>query len=81
MRSIGRKIVTCICNAQRFNSETKEMEDFTEEIYGMFTPSSASKYLQKMYSDSSILVNNIEFEEHYYKMPLETFMCNSEQIY
>ena len=59
----------------------EEWEDFYIEIYGMFTPDSASKFLQKECADKSIRINNVEFEEHYYKMDLEKFIENSEQVY
>ncbi len=81
MRSIGRKIVTSKCNGQRYNYENEEGEDFYTEIYGMFTPQTATKYLQKKFGDSSILITNIEFEEHYYKMTLDNFINNSERVY
>ena len=81
MRSIGRKIVKSKCSGQKYNASVDEMEDFYSEIYGVFTPQSASKYLQKQFNDSSILIHNIEFDEHYYKMDLDTFIKNSEQVY
>lgn len=81
MRSIGRKIVTSKCNGQKFNYSTEESEDFYSEIYGMFTPQAATKYLQKKFADTSILIYNVEFEEHYYKMSLENFISNSERVY
>ena len=81
MKSIGRKIVKAKCNGQRFNIDTKEMEDFYEETYGILTPQSASKFFAKMYNDNSILITNIEFEEHYYKMSIDAFIENSEMLY
>lgn len=81
MRSIGRKIVTTKCNGMRFNFELEENEDFYAETYGLLTEQSATKYFQKAYNDTSILITNVEFEEHYYKMDLETFIANSEKVY
>lgn len=81
MRSIGRKIVTSKCSGQRFNKKLEELEDFYEEIYGMVTVQSATKYFQKSCGDSSIIITNVDFEEHYYKMSLDDFISNSERVY
>ena len=81
MRSIGRKFYWSNCYGQRYNYETKEVEDFSFTILGNYTPKRATNYAQRKYKDNTILICNVEIEEHYHKMPAEKFLQESERVY
>lgn len=81
MRSIGRKFYWSNCVGQRYNFETEEFEDFSITILGNYSPLRATRYAQKQYKDSSIIIFNVEIEEHYHKMSAEKFLEESERVY
>ena len=81
MRSIGRKFYWSKCSGQRYNYETEELEDFAIEILGNYTPKRATSYAQRKYKDNTILICNVEIEEHYHKMSAEKFLQESERVY
>lgn len=81
MRSIGRKFCWSNCSGMRYNYDTKEFEDFSCTILGNYTPMRATKYVQKNYKDETIIIFNVEIEEHYHKMSAEKFLQESERIY
>ena len=81
MRSIGRKFYWSKCNGQRYNYQTKEFEDFSFDVLGNYTEKRATKYAQRKYKDNSIVIFNVEIEEHYHKMSAEKFLQESERVY
>lgn len=81
MRKIGRTFILSKCNAQKFNSQTKEIEDFYFEVYGNYTPKRATIYANRKFKDDSILVFNVEQEKQYYKISVENFIKYGERVY
>ena len=81
MRSIGRKFYWSNCSGQRYNYETKEMEDFSFVVLGNYTPQRATGYAQRTFKDNTIIIWNVEIEEHYHKMSAEKFLQESERVY
>ena len=81
MRSIGRKFYWSNCVGQRYNYETKEMEDFSFTVLGNYTPQRATAYAQRNFKDNTIIIWNVEIEEHYHKMSAEKFLQESERVY
>ena len=81
MRSIGRKFYWSKCTGQRYNYETKELEDFSFTELGNYTPQRATKFAQRRFKDNTILICNVEIEEHYHKMSAEKFLQESERVY
>lgn len=81
MRSIGRKFYWSNCSGQKYNYKTKEIEDFSFIVLGNYTPERATKYAQRFFKDNTILIWNVEIEEHYHKMSAEKFLQESERVY
>ena len=81
MRSIGRKFYWSKCSGQRYNYETQELEDFSFEVLGNYSPKRATKYAQRNFKDNTIIVYYVEIEEHYHKMSAEKFLEESERVY
>lgn len=81
MRSIGRAFYWSNCYGQRYNYETQEIEDFSFEVLGNYTPKRATGYAQKKFKDNTITIYNVEIEKHYHKMSAEKFLQESERVY
>ena len=81
MRSIGRKFVWSKCNGSRYNYQTEELEDFSFDVLGNYTAKRATSYARKFFNDTTIVVFNVEYEEHYHKMSAEKFLAESERVY
>lgn len=81
MRSIGRTFYWSNCYGQKYNYETQEMEDISFTVLGNYTPQRATAYAQRKFKDNTIIIWNVEIEEHYHKMSAEKFLQESERIY
>ena len=81
MRSIARTFCWSNCYGQRYNYETKELEDFSFEVLGNYDERRATKYARRKFGDDSILIVKVEKEVHYHKMSAEKFIENSERVY
>ena len=81
MKSIGRAFYWSNCDGQRYNYETKEIEDFSFRVLGNYTPQRATNYARKKFKDNTIIIYYVELEKHYHKMSAEKFLQESERIY
>lgn len=81
MRSIGRKFTWSKCSGQRYNYQTREMEDISFDVLGNYTEKRATNYARKFFNDDTIVIYYVELEQHYHKMSAEKFLQESERIY
>lgn len=81
MRNIGRTFFWSKCDGQRYNYDTKEMEDFSCEFLGNYTPKRATKRAQREFKDNTIVIYYVETEAHYHTMSAEKFLEYSERVY
>lgn len=80
---VGRLVQITHCNGQRINPNNKdpiEFVDFSFDVYGTYTTGRATKFARKTFGDKSIVINNVEHDEEYYSMDIDTFINNAERI-
>lgn len=76
---VGRNITVTHCRGRRYDYSAEDFVDFTLDIYGNLSKPRATWYARRYYSDSKCLVTDVEYETHYWSMPLCKFVDNSER--
>ena len=71
-KSVSRTVVVTRCHGQRVSDG--EFYDFSTEIPGCYTLVRAQAKLRRVLGDPSITLNNVEYDEAYYTMPLDQFL-------
>ena len=69
---ISRTVVTTKCSGQHLVNG--EFFDFYAEFPGCLTLKRAQSRLRREFADDTIVINNCEYEEAYYTMPMQTFI-------
>lgn len=80
-KTVRRTIFTTKCEGQKYNRETKELEDFYCEFDGQYNVKSATNKARKDFKDETICIYYVETEKHYYKLRMEDFLKYAERIY
>lgn len=71
-KSVSRTVIVTHCHGQRVRDG--EFHDFSAEMPGCYTLMRAQAKLRRDFGDSSIALNNVEYDEAYYTMPLDQFL-------
>lgn len=79
---IGRSVVISHCSGQHLNpyaNDPPEFVDFEIDFFGCYTPQRATTYARRITGDSSVTINNVEHETHFYTMKLRDFVEVAER--
>lgn len=79
MASVGRRLTLSACNGQRVGPGG-EFEDFCDILVGDFDTMRATRALRRKYHDPTIVINNVEKTNAYYKMDALEFIAHAERI-
>lgn len=71
-KSVSRTVVVTRCHGQCVCDG--EFYDLSAEMPGRYTLARAQAKLRREFGDLSITLNNVEYDEAYYTMPLDQFL-------
>lgn len=71
-KSVSRTVIVTHCHGQRVSDS--EFYDFSAVMPGCYTLMRAQAKLRRELGDPSIALNDVEYDEAYYTMPLDQFL-------
>lgn len=71
-KCVSRTVIVTHCRGQCVSDG--EFHDFSAKMPGCYTLVRAQAKLRRDFGDPSIALNNVEYDEAYYTMPLDQFL-------
>ena len=79
---VSRNVTISHCNGQCINPTSKdppEFVDFCIDLYGTYTEQRATRQARRITGDNTIIINNVEYETHFYTMSIDDFVKQAER--